>query len=216
MYVAASILSADFAKLGEEINAVSQAGADLIHFDVMDGHFVPNLTIGNLVATAASRVSPIPLDIHLMTQNVPFFIEHFLPSKPKFMSFHIEADCHILRQIDLLRKNGVSPAVALCPHTPLHTLDYILNEVDMVLVMSVNPGFGGQKFIPSALRKIAELREVIERCNAKCLIEVDGGVSGLNAAELNEAGADILVAGSFIFGSNDYKSAVAALKAGDE
>ncbi len=212
MYVAASILSADFARLGEEITSVCAAGADLIHFDVMDGHFVPNLTIGALVATAAARVSPVPLDIHLMTQNVPFFIEHFLPARPKFMSFHIEAECHAPRQIELLRKHGISPAIALCPQTPLSALEYVLDDIDMVLVMSVNPGFGGQKFIPSALRKIADLREMIERRGAKCLIEVDGGVSGLNAAELDEAGADVLVAGSFIFGSNDYATAIASLK----
>ncbi len=212
MYVAPSILSADFGRLAEEIRAVCEAGADLIHVDVMDGHFVPNLTIGPLVASAAAKASSKPLDIHLMVKNVPFFVDLFLPLKPKFLSFHIEEGAHPLRLIDHIRRCGVSPAVVLNPHTPLSVLEFILGEVDMVLLMSVNPGFGGQKFIPSALEKIKQLRELIDRKGAKCLIEVDGGVNGLNIAGIDEAGADIVVAGNYIFSSNDYTEAIRALK----
>lgn len=212
MYVAPSILSADFGRLAEEIRAVCEAGADLIHVDVMDGHFVPNLTIGPLVASAVAKASSKPLDIHLMVKNVPFFVDLFLPIKPKFLSFHIEEGTHPLRLIDHIRRCGVSPAVVLNPHTPLSVLEFILGEVDMVLLMSVNPGFGGQKFIPSALEKIKQLRELIDRKGAKCLIEVDGGVNGLNIAGIDEAGADIVVAGNYIFSSNDYAEAIRALK----
>ncbi|MBP3223763.1 MAG: ribulose-phosphate 3-epimerase [Campylobacter sp.] len=212
MYVAPSILSADFGRLSEEVRAVCDAGADLIHVDVMDGHFVPNLTIGPLVVNAVAKASTKPLDIHLMVQNVPFFADLFLPLKPKFLSFHIEEEKHPLRLIDYIRKNGVSPAITLNPHTPISALDYIIDEVDMVLLMSVNPGFGGQKFIPSALRKISELRNLIEKRGTKCMIEVDGGVNGLNVAELDSAGADIVVAGNFVFSSNDYSEAIKALK----
>ena len=212
MYVAPSILSADFGRLAEEIRAVCEAGADLIHVDVMDGHFVPNLTIGPLVASAAAKASSKPLDIHLMVKNVPFFVDLFLPLKPKFLSFHIEEGTHPLRLIDHIRRCGVSPAVVLNPHTPLSVLEFILGEVDMVLLMSVNPGFGGQKFIPSALEKIKQLRELIDRKGAKCLIEVDGGVNGLNIADIDETGADVVVAGNYIFSSNDYAEAIRALK----
>ena len=145
MYVAPSILSADFGSLAKEVRDVCDAGADLIHVDVMDGHFVPNLTIGPLVVEAVAKASTKPLDIHLMVENVPFFVDLFLPLKPKFISFHIEEEKHPLRLIDHIRKNGVSPAIVLNPHTPISSLEYIINEVDMVLLMSVNPGFGGQK-----------------------------------------------------------------------
>ena len=212
MYVAPSILSADFGRLSEEVRAVCDAGADLIHVDVMDGHFVPNLTIGPLVVSAVAKATTKPLDIHLMVKNVPFFADLFLPLKPKFLSFHIEEEKHPLRLIDHIRKNGTSPAITLNPHTPVSALDYLIDELDMVLLMSVNPGFGGQKFIPSVLRKITELRNLIEKRNAKCMIEVDGGVNGLNIASIDEAGADIVVAGNFVFSSDDYKEAIEALK----
>ncbi|WP_086242879.1 ribulose-phosphate 3-epimerase [Campylobacter devanensis] len=212
MYVAPSILSANFGELAKEIKAVCEAGADLIHIDVMDGHFVPNLTIGPLVVEAAAKASTKPLDIHLMVENVPFFVDLFLPLKPKFISFHIEEEKHPLRLIDHIRKNGVNPAIVLNPHTPVSSLKHIIDEVDMVLLMSVNPGFGGQKFIPSVLSKAMELRELIDSRNAKCMIEVDGGVNGLNVADLDAAGVDIVVAGSFVFGSNDYAGAIKALK----
>ncbi|TWO30108.1 ribulose-phosphate 3-epimerase [Campylobacter lanienae] len=212
MYVAPSILSANFGELAKEIKAVCEAGADLIHIDVMDGHFVPNLTIGPLVVEAVAKASTKPLDIHLMVENVPFFVDLFLPLKPKFISFHIEEEKHPLRLIDHIRKNGVNPAIVLNPHTPVSSLKHIIDEVDMVLLMSVNPGFGGQKFIPSVLSKAMELRELIDSRNAKCMIEVDGGVNGLNVADLDAAGVDIVVAGSFVFGSNDYTGAIKALK----
>lgn len=212
MYVAPSILSADFGSLAKEVRDVCDAGADLIHVDVMDGHFVPNLTIGPLVVEAVAKASTKPLDIHLMVENVPFFVDLFLPLKPKFISFHIEEEKHPLRLIDHIRKNGVSPAIVLNPHTPVSSLEYIINEVDMVLLMSVNPGFGGQKFIQSVLPKAIQLRELIEARNAKCMIEVDGGVNWLNVSDLDAAGVDIVVAGSFVFGSNDYAQAIKALK----
>lgn len=212
MYVAPSILSADFGRLADDIRAVCEAGADLLHIDVMDGHFVPNITIGPVVVNAAAKASSVPLDIHLMVENNTFFADLFLPLKPKFLSFHIEEEKHPLRLIDHIRKNDTSPAIVLNPHTPINSLEYIINDVDMVLLMSVNPGFGGQKFIPSVVDKVRQLVELIERKNAKCMIEVDGGVNGMNARELDEAGVDIVVAGNYIFSSNDYKVAIDSLK----
>lgn len=212
MYVAPSILSADFGNLKAEIEAICEAGCDLVHVDVMDGHFVPNITIGPVVVNAVAKASTKPLDIHLMVENNTFFVDLFLPLKPKFLTFHMEEEKHPLRLIDYIRKNGVSPGVVLNPHTPVSVLEYVLDEVDIVLLMSVNPGFGGQSFMPSVLDKIRRLREMIDRKNAKCLIEVDGGVNGLNAPDLEEAGADILVAGNYIFSSNSYKEAIRAIK----
>ena len=212
MYVAPSILSADFANLESEIKAVCEAGADLIHIDVMDGHFVPNLTIGPVVVNAAKKSSSVPLDIHLMVENPSFFVEMFLGIKPKFLGFHIEAENHPLRLIDHIRNNGISPAIVLNPHTPISSLKHIINSVDMVLLMSVNPGFGGQKFMPIVIDKIKELKELIYKTNSICMIEIDGGVNGLNVAELDEAGADIVVAGNYIFSSNDYETAIRSLK----
>ncbi|WP_107695308.1 ribulose-phosphate 3-epimerase [Campylobacter concisus] len=212
MYVAPSILSADFGNLAAEIRAICEAGCDLVHVDVMDGHFVPNLTIGPVVVKAVAKAATKPLDIHLMVENNSFFADLFLPLKPKFLTFHIEEEKHPLRLIDHIRKNGVSPGIVLNPHTPVSAIEHIIDEVDMVLLMSVNPGFGGQKFMPVVLEKTRALRELIERKNAKCLIEVDGGVNGLNAPDLEEAGADILVAGNYIFSSNSYEQAIRAIK----
>ena len=212
MYVAPSILSADFGNLAAEIRAICEAGCDLVHVDVMDGHFVPNLTIGPVVVNAVAKAATKPLDIHLMVENNSFFADLFLPLKPKFLTFHIEEEKHPLRLIDHIRKNGVGPGIVLNPHTPVSAIEYIIDEVDMVLLMSVNPGFGGQKFMPVVLEKTRALRELIERKNAKCLIEVDGGVNGLNAPDLEEAGADVLVAGSYIFSSNSYEQAIRAIK----
>ena len=212
MYVAPSILSADFGNLTAEIRAICEAGCDLVHVDVMDGHFVPNLTIGPVVVNAVAKAATKPLDIHLMVENNSFFADLFLPLKPKFLTFHIEEEKHPMRLIDHIRKNGVSPGIVLNPHTPVSAIEHIIDEVDMVLLMSVNPGFGGQKFMPVVLEKTRALRELIERKNAKCLIEVDGGVNGLNAPDLEEAGADVLVAGSYIFSSNSYEQAIRAIK----
>ncbi|ORI11103.1 ribulose-phosphate 3-epimerase [Campylobacter concisus] len=212
MYVAPSILSADFGNLAAEIRAICEAGCDLVHVDVMDGHFVPNLTIGPVVVNAVAKAATKPLDIHLMVENNSFFADLFLPLKPKFLTFHIEEEKHPLRLIDHIRKNGVSPGIVLNPHTPVSAIEHIIDEVDIVLLMSVNPGFGGQKFMPVVLEKTRALRELIERKNAKCLIEVDGGVNGLNAPDLEEAGADILVAGNYIFSSNSYEQAIRAIK----
>ena len=212
MYVAPSILSADFGNLAAEIRAICEAGCDLVHVDVIDGHFVPNLTIGPVVVSAVAKAATKPLDIHLMVENNSFFADLFLPLKPKFLTFHIEEEKHPMRLIDHIRKNGVSPGIVLNPHTPVSAIEHIIDEVDMVLLMSVNPGFGGQKFMPVVLEKTRALRELIERKNAKCLIEVDGGVNGLNAPDLEEAGADVLVAGSYIFSSNSYEQAIRAIK----
>ena len=212
MYVAPSILSADFGNLKAEIEAICEAGCDLIHVDVMDGHFVPNLTIGPVVVHAVAKAATKPLDIHLMVENNTFFADLFLPLKPKFLTFHIEEEKHPLRLIDHIRKNGVSPGIVLNPHTPVNSLEYIINEVDMVLLMSVNPGFGGQSFMPLVIEKTRALREMIDKKNVKCLIEVDGGINGLNAPDLEEAGADILVAGNYIFSSNSYEQAIRAIK----
>ena len=212
MYVAPSILSADFGNLAAEIRAICEAGCDLVHVDVMDGHFVPNLTIGPVVVSAVAKAATKPLDIHLMVENNSFFADLFLPLKPKFLTFHIEEEKHPMRLIDHIRKNCVSPGIVLNPHTPVSAIEHIIDEVDMVLLMSVNPGFGGQKFMPVVLEKTRALRELIERKNAKCLIEVDGGVNGLNAPDLEEAGADVLVAGSYIFSSNSYEQAIRAIK----
>ncbi|RDU70536.1 ribulose-phosphate 3-epimerase [Helicobacter brantae] len=212
MKIAPSILSADFTRLGEEIGRVCESGADLLHIDIMDGHFVPNLTFGSMIVEQISKISTIPLDIHLMVENVPFFIQSLLPLKPKYVSFHIEEEKHIHRCIELLRKNDISPALALNPHTSLEGLKYILPSLDMVLVMSVNPGFGGQSFIPMSLQKIKDLKAMIQEYAPHCLIEVDGGVSDKNAQALREAGVDILVAGSYVFGGKDYAKAISSLR----
>jgi ribulose-phosphate 3-epimerase len=212
MKVAPSILSADFGKLAEEVKAVCEAGADLIHCDIMDGHFVPNMTMGPMIIEAVKKVSTVPLDIHFMVENISFFVDMYKHIKPEFISFHIEEEKHINRVIQKIRNEGIKPAVVLNPATPPSLLEYIIEDVDMVLVMSVNPGFGGQKFISSALRKVAEIREMAEKRNPSLLIEVDGGVNDKNAKALLEAGADILVAGSYVFKSDDYKKAIESLR----
>ena len=212
MYVAPSILSADFGRLNDEISAVCAAGADLIHIDVMDGHFVPNLTIGPLIVDAVAKTSTAPLDIHLMVDNIPFFVDLFIKFKPKFLSFHIENNPHPFRLIDHIRTHGIHPAIVLNPHTPISSLEHLITQLDMVLLMSVNPGFGGQKFMSIVLEKISQLKELIYAKNAKCMIEIDGGVNGLNIADISEAGADIVVAGSYIFSSNSYETAINSLK----
>ncbi|MDX4051059.1 ribulose-phosphate 3-epimerase [Aliarcobacter skirrowii] len=212
MLVAPSILSADFGNLEKEIKAICEAGCDLVHVDVMDGHFVPNLTIGPVVVEPVSKHSLKPLDIHLMVENNNFFVDLFASLKPKYLSFHIESEKHPHRLIQKIRSLGISPAITLNPHTKVEDIEYLLQDLDMVLLMSVNPGFGGQKFIPTILEKAKTLKELINKRNPNCLIEVDGGVSDKNIKELKDAGVDIVVAGSFIFGSGDYKKAINSLK----
>ncbi|MFA6685812.1 MAG: ribulose-phosphate 3-epimerase, partial [Arcobacteraceae bacterium] len=203
MLVAPSILSADFGKLNDEITAICDAGCDLIHVDVMDGHFVPNMTIGPVVVSAVAKVATKPLDIHLMVENNTFFVDLFAPLNPRYISFHIEEEKHPHRLIQKIRSLGIKPAITLNPHTPVETIEHILEDLDMVLLMSVNPGFGGQKFIPSVLEKSKRLKNLIEKRNKNCLIEVDGGVSDKNIYELRDAGVDVVVAGSYVFGSGD-------------
>ena len=212
MLVAPSILSADFGNLEKEIKSICEAGCDLVHVDVMDGHFVPNLTIGPVVVEPVSKASTKPLDIHLMVENNSFFVDLFAPLKPKYLSFHIESEKHPHRLIQKIRSLGISPAITLNPHTKVEDIEYLLEDLDMVLLMSVNPGFGGQKFIPSVIEKVKKLKELIKKKNPNCLIEVDGGVSDKNIKELKDAGVDIVVAGSFVFGSSDYKKAIDSLK----
>ena len=212
MLVAPSILSADFGNLEQEIKAICEAGCDLVHVDVMDGHFVPNLTIGPVVVEAVAKASSKPLDIHLMVENNNFFVDLFAPLKPKYLSFHIESEKHPHRLIQKIRSLGISPAITLNPHTKVEDIEYLLEDLDMVLLMSVNPGFGGQKFIPSVIEKVKKLKELINKKNPNCLIEVDGGVSDKNIKELKDAGVDVVVAGSFVFGSGDYKKAIDSLK----
>ncbi|MGJ0343601.1 ribulose-phosphate 3-epimerase [Aliarcobacter cryaerophilus] len=212
MLVAPSILSADFGNLEQEIKAICEAGCDLVHVDVMDGHFVPNLTIGPVVVEPVSKASSKPLDIHLMVENNNFFVDLFAPLKPKYLSFHIESEKHPHRLIQKIRSLGISPAITLNPHTKVEDIEYLIEDLDMVLLMSVNPGFGGQKFIPSVIEKVKKLKELINKKNPNCLIEVDGGVSDKNIKELKDAGVDVVVAGSFVFGSGDYKKAIDSLK----
>jgi len=211
--IAPSILSADFAKLGEEIKSVEAAGADLIHVDVMDGHFVPNITIGPLVVRALRPVTDLPLDVHLMIENPDQYIKEFASAGADFITVHAEACIHLHRTVHLIKSLGVKSGVVLNPATPLSVLDYILEDVELVLIMSVNPGFGGQKFIPSAIRKIEKLRTKIDTLGLDVIIEVDGGVNVDTISDVAQAGADICVAGSAVFGKPDYKKAIADLKA---
>jgi ribulose-phosphate 3-epimerase len=211
--VAPSILSADFSRLGEEIRAVEAAGADIIHVDVMDGHFVPNITIGPLIVEAARKSTKLPLDVHLMITNPELYIADFAKAGADYITVHTETAFHLNRLVQSIREHkGVKAAVALNPATPLTSLDYVLSDVDMVLIMSVNPGFGGQAFIPSALEKIGRLRKRIDELGLKIEIEVDGGVKPANAAEIIKAGADILVAGSAVFGAKDYAAAIRGIR----
>ncbi len=212
MLVAPSILSCDFGRINEEITAICEAGCDLVHVDVMDGHFVPNLTIGPVVVNAVAKAATKPLDIHLMVENNTFFVDLFAPLKPKYLSFHIEEEKHPHRLIQKIRDYGISPAIVLNPHTPPSSIEYLLEDLDMVLLMSVNPGFGGQKFIPSVLEKASRLKEMIEKRNAKTVIEVDGGVNNHNIQALAHAGVDIVVAGNYVFSASDYTCAIDSLR----
>ena len=216
-WIAPSILSADFARLGEEVRAVEAAGADLIHFDVMDNHYVPNLTIGPLVCAALSRHLrnagiDVPLDVHLMVRPVDRIIPDFAEAGAHFISIHPEATEHLDRSLQLIRSVGCRAGLVFNPATSLHWLDHVIDKVDLVLLMSVNPGFGGQSFIESTLDKIAAVRRVIDASGRDIRLEVDGGVKADNIGRIAKAGADTFVAGSAIFGSSNYRATIDALR----
>jgi ribulose-phosphate 3-epimerase len=210
--IAPSILSADFARLGEEVRNVIAAGADLIHFDVMDNHYVPNLTIGPLVCEAVKPHSSVPIDVHLMVKPVDRIIPDFAKAGAGIISFHPEASEHIDRTLGLIKESGCKAGLVFNPATSLHYLDHVMDKLDLILIMSVNPGFGGQKFIPSALEKIAAVRKRIDASGRDILLEVDGGIKTDNIAAVAKAGADTFVAGSAIFGSKDYAGTIAAMR----
>ena len=210
--IAPSILSADFARLGEEVRAVAAAGADLIHFDVMDNHYVPNLTVGPLVCAALRPHVKVPLDVHLMVQPVDALVAEFARAGAGIISFHPEATPHVDRTISLIKDNGCKAGLVLNPAVPLDCLDYTLDKLDLVLLMSVNPGFGGQQFIRSVLPKITEVRKRIKATGKDIWLEVDGGIKVANIGEVARAGADTFVAGSAIFGSKDYAATIKAMR----
>ncbi len=212
-FIAASILSADFARLGEEVEAVIAAGADFIHFDVMDNHYVPNLTIGPVVCAALrKRGISAPIDVHLMVKPVDRIIPDFAAAGATWISFHPEASEHVDRTVALIREHGCRPGIVLNPATPLAFLDFVLDKIDMVLLMSVNPGFGGQKFIDGALAKLAQVRKRIAASGREIRLEIDGGVKIDNIGAIARAGADTFVAGSAIFGAEDYADTIRRMR----
>jgi ribulose-phosphate 3-epimerase len=213
-WIAPSILSADFARLGDEVEAVLAAGADVIHFDVMDNHYVPNLTVGPLVCEALRKHGiKAPIDVHLMVKPVDRIVPDFARAGATYISFHPEATEHIDRTIGLIREHGCKPGLVFNPATPLDFLDYTLPKLDLVLLMSVNPGFGGQQFIPSVLDKVRAVRQRIDALGKPIRLEIDGGVKVDNIGEIARAGADMFVAGSAIFGAKDYQGTIAAMRA---
>ena len=212
MLVAPSILASDFGNLSQEIRDICDAHCDLIHVDVMDGHFVPNLTIGPVVVSSIAACATKPLDIHLMVENNTFFVDLFAPLKPEYISFHIEEEKHPHRLIQKIRSLGIKPAIVLNPHTPPESVEYLLKDLDMVLLMSVNPGFGGQSFIDSVIPKAERLNEMRNRINPNCLIEVDGGVSDKNIQTLKDVGVDVVVAGSYVFKHASKEEAIKSLQ----
>ena len=212
MKVAPSILSADFGNLQRDVQEICDSGCDLVHVDVMDGHFVPNLTIGPVVVSAVAKAATKPLDVHLMVENNSFFVDLFAPLKPEYISFHIESEKHPHRVIQQIRSYGIKPSIVLNPNSRPEELEYLLEFLDMVLLMSVNPGFGGQSFIDTVIPKAKKLRKMIDKINPDCLIEVDGGVSDKNIQLLKEAGVDVVVAGSYVFKHENRKEAIESLQ----
>lgn len=210
--IAPSILSADFSRLGEEVRAVEAAGADYIHIDVMDGRFVPNITIGPLVVEAVRKVTRLPLDVHLMIEEPERYVEEFAKAGADIIVVHAEACRHLHRVVQQIKATGKKAGVSLNPATPLNVLDYVLDELDLVLLMTVNPGFGGQSFIEACIPKIQDLRSMLDRRGCEAELEIDGGAKPSNVARIAHAGADVLVAGSAVFGSNDYAATIAEMK----
>ena len=210
--IAPSILSADFSRLGEEIKAVESAGADWIHADIMDGHFVPNITFGPMIVESVRRVTSLPIDVHLMIENSNDYIPAFAEAGASLISVQVEASIHLNRSVQLIRECGARPGVVLNPSTPVQTLEWIIDHVDYVLIMSVNPGFGGQAFIKNSLEKVRALRQLIQQKNLKTLIEIDGGVNEETITDIAAAGVDVFVAGSAIFGSRDYQTTINAFR----
>jgi ribulose-phosphate 3-epimerase len=210
--IAPSILSADFARLADEVARVEAGGADLLHVDVMDGHFVPNLTVGPPIVEALRKVTKLPLDVHLMITNADSYIGEFADAGADYLTVHVEACPHLHRTVQAIKERGVKAGVTLNPATPLGSVEAILPDADLLLIMSVNPGFGGQSFIPSSLQKISQARAMIELAGSRALLEVDGGVKIDNAAQIVAAGADILVSGSAIFSSRDYGATITAMR----
>jgi ribulose-phosphate 3-epimerase len=210
--IAPSILSADFARLADEVARVEAGGADLLHVDVMDGHFVPNLTVGPPIVAALRKVTKLPLDVHLMITNADAYIKEFADAGADYLTVHVEACPHLHRTVQAIKERGVKAGVTLNPATPIVSVEAILPDADLLLIMSVNPGFGGQSFIASSLQKISQARAMIGRVGSRALLEVDGGVKVDNAARIVAAGADILVSGSAIFSSKDYGATIAAMR----
>jgi len=210
--IAPSILSADFTKLGEEIRAAEKAGADYIHIDAMDGHFVPNITVGPMIVKAAREVTDLPLDVHLMIENPDRYIHDFVTAGSDLIAVHVEAATHLHRLLGVIRDAGIKAGAALNPATPLSSIQHVLHNLDMVVLMTVNPGFGGQGFIPEVLPKIEELKGMIDQKGIEVDIEVDGGINVENIAQAARAGANVFVAGNAIFGSQDYAEAIALMR----
>jgi ribulose-phosphate 3-epimerase len=211
--IAPSLLSADFSRLGEEIAAMEEAGADIIHLDIMDGHFVPNITFGPPVVAKLRGCTKLPFDAHLMIQNADQYVEAFVDAGTDMISVHVESPGHLQRTLALIRDKGAMAGAVLNPATPINTLKYILDDLDYILVMSVNPGFGGQAFIPSAMDKVRNISTMVEKAGKQIPIQLDGGVGPENTAEVTAAGASILVAGSAIFGNPPYKDVIDSMKA---